>query len=223
MTDLPCFSSGLKKALTDLSTFSNETTRRLDDSYYSVLEKLGMLQHTIEALKELAEVSQETGKQFEKESNDMVDEITSQIDSFGGFAEQERRINALTERIHGGRDKVKTLSERVDVVRERIEAWERADREWQERTRKRLKAIWVVTSVLIAIMLVLLVAAQYLPANAEVATRLTNASGIVGGGLVERDSGPRVETGLRSTLETSLNWTTDRGPVDERLRVFDEL
>ncbi|OIW35211.1 hypothetical protein CONLIGDRAFT_676142 [Coniochaeta ligniaria NRRL 30616] len=215
--------SGLKKSLVGLSAFSNATTRRLDDTYYSVLEKLGMLQHTIVALKELAETSQETSTQFERESNDMVGEITSQINSFGGFGEQERRIQALTERIHGGRDKVKTLSERVDVVRERIEAWERADREWQERTRRRLKAIWVVTSVLLALLLILLVAAQYIPANAEVARRLTNASGIVGGGVIGKDRGSGVETGLRSALGTSLNRTTQPGAVDERLRVFDEL
>ncbi|KAH8910831.1 hypothetical protein BR93DRAFT_923543 [Coniochaeta sp. PMI_546] len=215
--------SGLKKSLADLNTFSNATTQRLDDTYYSVLEKLGMLQHTIVALKELAGMSQETSKQFEKESNDIVTEITSQINSFGGFGEQERRIQALTARIHGGRDKVKTLSERVDVVRERIETWERADREWQERTRRRLKAIWVVTSVLLALLLILLVAAQYIPANAEVASRLTNVTGIVGEGLTGKDSGSGLETDLRSVLGTSLNRTTQPGAIDERLRVFDEL
>jgi len=216
--------SGLKKSLADLGAFSNATTRRLDDTYYSVLEKLGMLQHTIVALKELAGMSQETGRQFERESEEIVGEVTSQINAFGGFEEQERRIQALTARIHGGRDRVSALSERIDVVRERIEAWERADREWQERTRRRLKAIWVVTSVLLAVLLVLLVAAQYIPANAEVASRIANASGILGGGQVDNDGDSHVPTALQTVLGTSSN-RTSRGPdaFDERLRVFDEL
>jgi hypothetical protein len=71
--------------------------------------------------------------------------------------------------------------------------------------------------------LVLLIAAQYIPANAEVASRLTNVSGIVGGGLMEKDRGSGLETGLRSALGTSLNRTTQPGAIDERLRVFDEL
>lgn len=210
--------------MADLSTFSNATTRRLDDTYYSVLEKLGMLQNTIIALKELAGMSQETGRQFEKESEDMVSEITSQIESFGGFEEQERRIEAFAARIHGGRDKVKILSERVDAVRERIEAWEMADREWQERTRRRLKAVWVVTSVLLGLMLVLLVAAKVISAGGEDASRGTNASGIVGGALAGHDRAAGQARDLRSVLGTTSNRTA-RGPgtVDERLRVFDEL
>jgi hypothetical protein len=183
-----------------------------------------MLQHTIVALKELAGMSQETSRQFERESDEIVGEMTSQINSFGGFGEQERRIQALTARIHGGRDKVKALSERVDVVRERIEAWERADREWQERTIRRLKAIWVVTSILLTLLLILLVAAQYIPANAEVPSRVANASGILGGGPVGKEAGSDVPTGLGSIFATSLNRTAiEPGAVDERLRLFDEL
>jgi hypothetical protein len=222
----------LKKSLVDLSAFSNATTRRLDDTYYAVLEKLGMLQSTIVALKELAGMSQQTSKQFQRESEDIVREITSQIESFGGFTQQERRIQSLTARIHGGRDKVKALSERVDVVRGRIEAWERADREWQERTRRRLKAIWVVTSVLVFLLLILLIAAQYIPAGAEVALGVSNSSRSrrISGGSAGTETGSASktgfasETGFLSVLGTSLNRTAqDPGTVDERLRVFDEL
>jgi hypothetical protein len=203
----------MKKSLAELSTFSNATTRRLDDTYYSVLEKVDMLQHTIVALKELAGMSQETSRQFERDSEEIVGEMTTQLEAFGGFGEQERRIQALTARIHGGRDKVKALSERVDVVRERIEAWERADREWQERTRRRLKAIWVVTSVLLALLLVLLVVAQYLPATADDASRAANTSGaaVIGGGL-------------RGALGAPPNVSLHRAKaLDERLRLLDEL
>ncbi|KAB5536427.1 hypothetical protein GE09DRAFT_1139846 [Coniochaeta sp. 2T2.1] len=208
--------SGLQKSLAELTSFSNTTTRRLDDSYYSVLSKTGTLQNTIAALKELALLSQVTGAQFEKESDDLDAETQSQISAFGNFEAQEKRIRALTERIHGGRDKVRSLSDRVDVVRERIEKWERADREWQERTRRRLKAVWVVISVLMVVVMVVVVGVQYVP-NGEVLGR--NGSVVIGGGqgVMDGDRGQ----GIGSVL-ASMN-RSRQGSVDERLRVFDEL
>ena len=110
----------------ELSAFSTATTRRLDDAYYSVLEKLNMLQGTIIDLKELAGMSQELDENFKTESQELVDELEQQIDSFGHFEDQQKRILELQGRIHAGRGKVDALSRRVDVVRERIEGWERA-------------------------------------------------------------------------------------------------
>lgn len=201
--------SGLKRSIVELNAFSNATTRRLDDSYYSVLEKVGMLQNTVLALKELAGMSAQTYEQFRRESEDLVDDITGQLDAFGEFEEQAGRIESLTSRIHGGRDKARMLGERVEAVREKIERWERADREWQERTRRRLKAIWVVTLVILLVVVVLLVAAQYVPAAA--------IEGVHPG----LDGGAGDGSG-RGLLGSAFNKTTGP-PVDERLRVFDEL
>ncbi|KAK0731459.1 hypothetical protein B0H67DRAFT_564874 [Lasiosphaeris hirsuta] len=162
--------SGLKKSLTDVEAFSTATTRRLDDTYYSVLERLGTLQSTIVALKELAGLSQQMNNTFRIEAEELVADISSQLDAFGQFKEQQKRVERLQSRIHIGREKITVLSGRVDVVRDRIESWERADREWQERTRKRLKAFWVVTSIIAFIMLLLLVSAQYTPEGLEGST-----------------------------------------------------
>jgi hypothetical protein len=130
-----------------------------------VLEKLGMLQTTMVALKELARHSHEMNTIFVKESQEMTAEVTTQIDALGPFDDQQRLLESLQVRIHSGREKVKALSDRVDTVRERIEGWERADRAWQERTRRRLKAIWLVTSVLLGLLLLLYVVAQFGPAE----------------------------------------------------------
>lgn len=134
--------SGFKKSLLDLTTFSTTTTRHLDETYYSVLEKLTTLQNTIVALKDLAHESTETNESFVAESQSVIAEAQSQLDAFGDFAEQQARVQALQDRVHGGRERVGALSARVDVVRQRVERWERADREWQETTRRRLKIMW---------------------------------------------------------------------------------
>ena len=54
--------------MAELDSFSTTTTRRLDDTYYSVLEKLGTLQSTIAALKELAGLSAQMNDTFNIEA-----------------------------------------------------------------------------------------------------------------------------------------------------------
>ncbi|CRK37186.1 hypothetical protein BN1723_004251 [Verticillium longisporum] len=149
------------KSLADLSGFSNTTTRQLDETYYAVLEKTSALQVTVTAMRELATLSREIKGVFEAESQEMVRDVQAQVDSLGQFEEQKKRIVDLQGRIEAGRNKIQALSGRVDVVKERIEGWEKADREWQEKTRKRLKSLWIVMSVVFALLVLLLVGAKY--------------------------------------------------------------
>ena len=153
---------GLKKALGDITTISNATTRRLDRAYYSVLEKIGTLQSTIVALRELAGLSHDLSHSFSHDSSELITDISSQLEAFGGFEAQQTRLETLQGQVRQGRVRVRSLSERLDSVRLRIEGWEKADRHWQERTRKRLKVIWLFTSVLVFLVLLLFVTAQYM-------------------------------------------------------------
>ncbi|KAK4193420.1 hypothetical protein QBC35DRAFT_105572 [Podospora australis] len=153
--------SGLQRSLVELETLAGTTTRRLDDTYYSVLEKLGALQNTIAGLKELAGLHRELPSSFNKDADEIVEDVGTQLDAFGQFEDQQQLIESLQGRIYTGREAIKSLSERVDVVRARIENWERADREWQERTRKRLKAVWVISSIGFLCLLLIFASAQY--------------------------------------------------------------
>src|SRR5437016_3208943 len=111
----------------NLNALSNTTTRRLDNTYYSILEKLSMLQSTISSLKELANMTRALKTDFKAESDEVVSDVSAQLDTFSDFSEQEKRIEALQERIKKGREKIKVLANRVDVVKERVEGWERAE------------------------------------------------------------------------------------------------
>src|SRR5690606_5637997 len=122
----------------DLGDLSSETTRLLDDTYSSVLEKMGTLQSTILGLKELALQSRQTAASFGKEALEVRDEVDKQILDFNNFQEHEERIRVLRTRVDVSRDKISSLGRRVDVVRDMVEGWERADKEWQEKTRRRL-------------------------------------------------------------------------------------
>ncbi|KAI3534720.1 hypothetical protein CTAM01_00275 [Colletotrichum tamarilloi] len=211
--------AGLKNSLVELSGFSTATTRRLDETYYSVLEKKSMLQNTISAIRELTEASRQMTGEFVSEADEMARDVAGQLDTFGQFGEQESRIKTLQGRIESGRTRIEGLSGRVDLVRRRIEGWERADREWQEKTRKRLRAVWIVTSVVFAVLILLFVGAQYLggPADPE------GAAGRALKGL-ERGANRSVDGAERAPKLSPL-WEDRRGREEEedRLRVFDEL
>lgn len=105
-------------------------------------------------------------------------DINSQLDTFGQFEDQQTRVEALQSRIQAGRELIGSLSERVDAVSERIESWERADWEWQEKTRKRLKTFWVVTSVLVFLVLSLFIGSQYAPEGLEETTSRIASDGL---------------------------------------------
>ncbi|KAK3501269.1 hypothetical protein B0T13DRAFT_511278 [Neurospora crassa] len=178
---------GLKKSLEDLEQFSNNTTRQLDDTYYSVLEKLCVLQNTILALKEVAVASQDMTSHFTTEANELVTDVSLQLDAFGQFEDHQKRIEQLQDRVYAGRDRIKSLSDRVDLVRERIESWERADREWQERTRRRLKAFWVLTSGVIFLVLLIFVGSQFAP-ESSAATVATVEGAVMAANKLANDS-----------------------------------
>ncbi|TDZ13043.1 hypothetical protein C8035_v000179 [Colletotrichum spinosum] len=227
--------SGLRKSLGDLSGFSTTTTRHLDETYYSVLEKKSMLQNTVSAIKELAIASRKLTDDFEREAGDMVGEVDGQLGGLGLFNEQESRIETLQSRIETGRTRVQGLSERVDVVRRRIEGWERADREWQEKTRKRLRTVWIVTSVVFAVLLLLFAGVQYAQSTGAVDVEAAADQGLkaVGKGLNRSAEGLGIGSGKptaggggggQSAGSVPPLWEgREGGEEDDQLRVFDEL
>ncbi|KEY70605.1 hypothetical protein S7711_02209 [Stachybotrys chartarum IBT 7711] len=219
----------LKQSLEDLHTFSTITTKRLDETYYAVLEKMSALQNTVAALKDLAETSRDIHGSFEKGSRSLENDIVTQLSSLGRFEEQRTKINSLQSRIHSGRSKMQSLSRRVDAVRERIEGWARADKEWQDRTRKRLRYFWVILSVLLLALVVLLASANH--AEKQVLDlvpdirrhRAGEATGPEGSpGSFGAANRPQLRQEDEPGAAGSLQWEASAGD-DGRLRVFDEL
>ncbi|KAK0631827.1 hypothetical protein B0T14DRAFT_502533 [Immersiella caudata] len=222
--------SGLKKTMGQLEEFSVATTNQLGDRYNSVSEKLAVLKSTIVALKELAGLSHQMNTAFALDAEELVADINSQLDGFGQFEDQQARIEKLQSRIFAGREKIKVLSKRVDVVRERIENWERADKEWQERTRKRLKVVWVVTSVLAFIFLLLFLSAQYAPESLEQPVRLANNSlntlrNVTSSNTLWADPKDDFRGGdaRDESLPSGTGATEPPSSSSDALRVFDEL
>ncbi|KAL2262043.1 hypothetical protein VTK26DRAFT_2637 [Humicola hyalothermophila] len=216
--------SGLQRSLADLEAFTSSTTKQLDDSYYSVLAKLNSIQNTLSALKELAQASRQLNNSFNADAEELVTEINAQLDAFGQFEDQQKRIESLQSRIHAGRALIRSLSERVDAVSERIESWERADKEWQEKTRRRLKAGWVVTSIAVFLLILLFVGAQYAPETALEETTTTareisrDAKVNEPWSLPQKEEPPEISTAFNLSERVE-----DSSLAAEMLRAFDEL
>lgn len=220
--------SELRKSLIDLNTLSHNTTSRLDNTYYNVLEKLSILHNTIASMKELATLTRQLNDDFVKESSEVVKDIGIQLDGFDDFHPQERKIEDLEHRIETGREKAHMLGDRVELVKQKIERWERVESEWQQRTRKRLKFLWAITATALLI-LIGLVASQYTPARTHGPGTLRgfNVSNITVN-IPELDDVFGNETqSLKRTaihaLEKLRRLPDEQLEDDPRLRAFDEL
>ncbi|KAG6112857.1 hypothetical protein E4U13_004095 [Claviceps humidiphila] len=228
---------GLKQSLLDLNSFSTTMTKRLDDTYYSVLERMSTLERTITSLQGLAQTSHDICNTFDKQARDLESDIIRQLSAAGRFDEKQARIAGLQKRIHEARDKIAALASRVDEVQRAVERWEQADKRWQERTRKRLKIIWSATTVFALIVLALVIGVKYASGGNESDSDSGSgigSSGVGGGGVGEavasvRDwqmgMSPNVPPWLSARRNESAGKVLWKTPVRdaERLRAFDEL
>ncbi|KAB8303886.1 hypothetical protein EYC80_005252 [Monilinia laxa] len=221
----------LQKTLTDVNAVADNTTRHLDATYYSVLEKLGDLHKTIGSLKELAAMTRHLNDEFNTEGEGLVQESRAQLEGFEEFDAQEQKIKALEKRVKEGRDTINTLSGRVDVVRKRVKGWEQAEQEWQDKTRKRLKMMWILMSVCATLFLAIVILA-YIPSksNGHGNTMGLNGSNSTALGELERVKNetrnmyqPTFDTLESSTSASEVNKEAGKAAEDPRLKIFDEL
>jgi hypothetical protein len=166
-------------------------------------------------------------KDFRDEAEELVADIQTQLIPFQNFDAQQQRIEALASRVRTGREQIKTLGSRVDVVQERVNCWELAEKEWKDKTRKRLRIMWTVVFVFFFIILGMTIF-QYTPAKTQSASPFKglNTSGLLG--KVPDMQGMENETwNLKRKTENKLeelrNAGQDRPEEDPRLRIFDEL
>ncbi|KAF7874656.1 uncharacterized protein EAF02_008633 [Botrytis sinoallii] len=218
----------LRNTLTDVNVIADNTSRHLDATYYSVLEKLGDLHKTIGSLKDLASMTRQLNEDFSTEGDELVQESRAQLEGFEEFEAQEQKIKALEKRVKEGRNTVTTLSGRVDVVRKRVKGWEQAEEEWQDKTRKRLKMMWILMSICATILLSIVILA-YIPSKGQghgtVRLNISNPTA-----LRELEKAQN-KTTLKPTLDilesstpgSEVNKEAEKLAEDPRLKVLDEL
>lgn len=133
-------SSELRSSLNELSELAHASTRRLDNIYYNLLEKVGTIRATIGSLQELAEASRKLHSNFQEEVGGLETDIQSQIDAYGSFKEQQSRVEDMEARVRAARSRAEALSGRLETARTRVETWAHREKEWQEKTSSKFSA-----------------------------------------------------------------------------------
>lgn len=119
-------------------------TRRLDYTYYNLLEKITALNSTIGSFQELSDSASTLLSDFERETANLDQDIRRQIDDLKGFQPQMQKADALERRMKLGRQRVEDLGNRLEDVRREIDRWEQRESEWQSRVSRRLRILWAV-------------------------------------------------------------------------------
>lgn len=137
-----------------LSDHSLTATRRLDDIYYSILEKFSTLRNTISSLQELSDLTKDLHHDFEEEAKENTNDIQAQIDALANFSAQQKKVTELEERIQRGRERAVQLDDRLANCKERVAWIDKRDREETEKTGRFYKMMWTILASAVALLVV---------------------------------------------------------------------
>ncbi|KAK3675544.1 hypothetical protein LTR78_004627 [Recurvomyces mirabilis] len=132
----------LRRNLKQVEELGMSSTRRLDDTYYSILEKASVLRSTVAGLKRLVEGARAMHKQFDDDTAKLEGDTKETLDGFGDFEQQEERIHQLVERLRRSKERTEELDRRLEGARGRVEVFERRDQEGREQRRQRWRVGW---------------------------------------------------------------------------------
>ncbi|KAL1794834.1 hypothetical protein ACET3X_006650 [Alternaria dauci] len=218
----------LRAVLQSLSDQSLKTSRRLDDTYYSILEKLSILRQTIATLQELSGLTKELHDNFESDTTELVEDVTGQVEAFDGFKAQQDQVSGLEERIKAGKEKADALTARLERAKERVDARAKSEAQWQAKNTHRVRIFWAIVSFIAALILVLVLFRP--PQPTDHVPRPQNTLDPATKEAILNADIPHIAKeaiiGLSTSTASQVVGTVDQEPVleeDERLRGFDEL
>lgn len=147
----------VSEALNALSRDAHTATRKLDDTYYSLLEKLVSLKATLASLQQLSTQAKSSKDEFGQDAEALRREVKGQIDGFGGYKTQEKNVDDLVSRLKYGKEKAAGLEARLETCRGRLEKWERKEQEQRKLSNRRWALTWAGLALVLAIVITVLV------------------------------------------------------------------
>lgn len=97
-------SRDIRSTLASLLQTSLRSTRRLDDTYYSILSHVSSLRTTIANLQDLSSLTRTLNESLEADTAELSESITKQTTAFATtFDSQAQRIEDLEERVSAAR------------------------------------------------------------------------------------------------------------------------
>ncbi|CRG89899.1 hypothetical protein PISL3812_06938 [Talaromyces islandicus] len=227
----------LRTKLSSVGSLAADITRRLDYTYYNLLERVSTLYSTIRAFQDLVDSSSTLQDDFERDNANLEQDFRRQLGEFKQFCPQIDRIDVLEKRMSAGRNKMEALGKRLDSVRQEIEGWERRENEWQARVSRRLRIFWAII-ITATVLVVIAYVVQEWPVKFSLSDDLLPShqpeiSHVVTGGIhpvLPEDSNAEVESPFitRSSTRTATSasesqTTRTQYESSDPLRLFDEL
>ncbi|KAH6638363.1 hypothetical protein C7974DRAFT_159502 [Boeremia exigua] len=157
----------LRNALQSLSDQSLKASRRLDDTYYSILEKVSTLRQTIGTLQELSGLTKELHRNFETDAQDLLDDVKGQFEGSNTFDAQQHQVTALEERINAGKQKADALTARLVEAKDRVDRRARSEAQWEASTNRWWRWFGGVVVSIISLIVILVVLHHLKPIHVE--------------------------------------------------------
>jgi hypothetical protein len=151
----------LLAALKKVEELGMQSTRQLDDTYYSILEKAENMRNTLAEMQSLAEESRNSREKFDQEAEELRKSTEKNMDGFGEFKTQEEAIEGYVSRLAESKTKTEGLNERLEAARKRVEAYEKRYRETTAKTRQRWNITWGSLAAALVLLLALVIARHY--------------------------------------------------------------
>ncbi|KAF2035681.1 hypothetical protein EK21DRAFT_96343 [Setomelanomma holmii] len=219
----------LRNALKSLSDQSLRTSRRLDDTYYSVLEKVSVLRQTIGSLQELSSLTKELHENFESDTKELVDDVQGQYESFEDFESQQQQIVVLEQRIKAGKEMAESLTDRLARAKERVDARAQTESEWQAKNNRRMRMFWSTLGFITAVIIALILFHHFKPIHASHDPKATldfaSRAQIMEAPIPDIAKEAIIGVSASNTEPKPVLTNVVSSPVedDKRLRTFDEL
>lgn len=151
----------LRNALKAVEELGMSSTRQLDDTYYSILEKAENMRNTLAEMQRLADESRAAREKFDTDTQELEESTGKTLDGFGEFKTQEVTVDGYVTRLAESKTKTEELNERLEAARKRVEAYEKRYREAQAKRRKQWNITWGSLVAVAVVLIALLVAKNH--------------------------------------------------------------
>ncbi|KAJ4345644.1 uncharacterized protein N0V89_011778 [Didymosphaeria variabile] len=222
--------NALRSSLETLSDKSLKTSRRLDDTFYSLLERIATCRQTIGSLQELSNLTNELHHNFESDTKELVEDVEGQLDAFNDFQAQQKYVDALEQRIKAGKEKAEALHGRLGEARAKVDKRMKLETELEVRNTRHVRILWGIISALLGLVVLSSLFQQLKPVHPD--TGHTPALDFASREQILNAPIPDIakEAIMRpkkEPLDVRLQSPSIKGTIgladDHRLRAFDEL
>lgn len=148
----------LRESLKNVEEVAMSSTRQLDDTYYTILEKASLLRSTVASLQSLAEESRAMHSSFQEQTSKLEEDTKDNLRGFDNFNAQEKAINDLVGQLKSSKEQRNKLDQRLEAARLRVEAYEMREKERKKNRRMQWSVVWAVILALLALVFALFAA-----------------------------------------------------------------